>query len=180
MIALMIFGCRSMIFRVASMAASPKLHQKHSSTFALSAAYAHFPRVFLSLPEILERTGQILFHKVCNRDFGDHIHKLVWGSIHRPLGPERHHNYNMWISVFRWIIHAYFEKCVFAWYSEDHRNFAKFKMTKIKKIGRDWPEVAGMAENGFGTKFIDNLSSFYKRIILINQFSKDLSQKEAG
>ena len=37
-----------------------------------------------------------------------------------------------------------------------------------------------MAGNGFGTKFINNLSSFHKKIILITPFSKDLSQKEAG
>ena len=37
-----------------------------------------------------------------------------------------------------------------------------------------------MAGNGFDTKLLDNLLSFYITIFLINQFSKDLSQEEAG
>ena len=37
-----------------------------------------------------------------------------------------------------------------------------------------------MAGNGFDTKLLDNLLSFDKKSFLINQFSKDLSQEEAG
>ena len=35
-----------------------------------------------------------------------------------------------------------------------------------------------MAGNGFDTKLLDNLLSFYEKSFLINQFSKDLSPEE--
>ena len=35
-----------------------------------------------------------------------------------------------------------------------------------------------MAGNGFDTKFMDNLLPFYKKMFVINQFSKDLSPEE--